>query len=140
MKSLNSFTGLPISKGMLLLPTQEQKVVVEKALLEYVEVEGYDKYIDIVPLMRYLNEKLDFKGDDIKIALCAIASENNVKYNLKIIFEGNLNATQKKILPLFDKYFRSHIQVKSEETIQKEKEDTEMLLENVEPFEVSLDK
>lgn len=85
MKSLNSFTGLPISKGLLLLVDDENKAKLEALMLAYIEAVKDTESIDVIPLMRFLYEKMDLKGDDLKITFCAVcdAKPNNFQMGIE---------------------------------------------------------
>jgi hypothetical protein len=79
MKSTTSFTRLPVSKGMFLLVDKARYYLIVDELEIYFQASG-SKTIDVIPLMRYLNEKLDFKGDDIKLAVAAVVEDENSRY------------------------------------------------------------
>lgn len=124
MKSLNSFTDLPISKGLLLLVDTNVKEELEALMLGYIEAEK-NKKIAIVPLMRYLYEKMNLKGDDLKIAFCATCADKNENYFLDKTYNTyqtkaqSCSVVEKKLIPLFEDYYRAYLVYTSKEEIKE---------------------
>lgn len=137
MKSLNSFTDLPISKGLLLIVEDKNKKELEKHMLDYIEAED-STHLEILPMMRFLNEKMDLKGDDLKITFCAVCQSNPERYHIKgkleYCFKGN--ALEKRILPYFDDEFRTTLIYKSDEELAQEKKEMEDMYNNIEIYEI----
>lgn len=141
MKSLNSFTGLPISKGLLLLVDDSVKEKLEALMLTYIEATKDTKSIDVIPLMRFLYEKMDMKGDDLKIAFCAVCNAKPGNFQLKNENEYygqiNFSAIEKKLFPLFEKGYIIKIKYMSPQELKEEQEAIEkMFNEPIEPYPV----
>lgn len=124
MKSLTSFTNLPLTKGLLLLADDKTKIEVESHILKYIEAQG-DCEIAIVPLVRYLFEKIDIKGDDLKIVLCAVLYNNKERYRIQYGSRYHMQegSQEKKLMPLIDdRYVYSIIYTSDEKAEQRKKE------------------
>lgn len=133
MKSLNSFTDLPISKGLLLLVDNSTKEELEALMLTYIKAEDA-KSVDVVPLMRFLYETMDIKGDDLKIAFCAVCSAKPDNFQSEIENEyygqANFSAIEKKLFPLFERCYITKIKYISPRQLKKEEKDMEELFKN----------
>lgn len=138
MKSLNSFTDLSMTKGLLLLAGEEIKTEVETHMLVYLKVEaGDNKTVSIAPLMRYLFEKMDIKGDDLKIAFCAVCFNDEDFYRLRATYRHNESAIEKRLIPKFDeRYFGELSYTSKERQEESRKEIEEMFKDNeISPFD-----
>lgn len=107
-------------------------------MLTYIEAAKDTESIDVIPLMRFLYEKMDLKGDDLKIAFCAVCDAKPKNFQLKIENEYygqiNFSAIDKKLFPLFEKGYITKIKYMSPQKLKAQEEAIEELFKD--PYEI----
>ena len=100
MKGLDSYTALPFTPGYATLVEEKDIENLEKELLLYLGEVETKKTVGIVPLVRYLNEKMAFEsGDDVKKTLYALIQKNKKRYHLiEIESYENYTALEKRMM------------------------------------------
>lgn len=126
MKSLNSFTDLPITRGLLLLVKKEDREKIERDMLDYIGAECNEDtlefvpcHVDVLPLIRYLFEKNDLDGDDLKAVFCAVCVANSERWKLNRNYEytTKMSALERKMVPFFEGSYRGALNYRTDELI-----------------------
>ena len=138
MKGLDSFTALPFTPGYATLVEEKDVEDLEKELLLYLGEVETKKTVGIAPLVRYLNEKMEFEsGDDVKKTLYALIQGNKKRYQMiEMQFHEKYTALEKRMMlseetakSLESQVYYPKLQYVSDEEVEKERREREMIFE-----------